>query len=257
MTLSRTASDGFSKGADLYQRARPSYPVEALLWLGETLGLRAGKRVLEVGAGTGKFTRILLETGAEVTGLEPVEAMRRHLQHALPRVRVINGLAHQLPDLGFLCDAVVCAQAFHWFATSEVLREFRRVLSPGGGIGLIWNYRDTTVPWVAELERISASYQADVPRFSPELVRSLFPAEGYAELREQCVDYAHVGSVETVVIERTMSTSYLAALPEEQQKDVQRQVRDVIDRYPELSSRSEVSYPYKTYMFSAIKIGLD
>ena len=73
------ARDGFAAEADAYSRGRPDYPAALLGWLGDKLGLAPGKAVLDLGAGTGKFTRMLLQTGAAVTAVEPVDAMRAKL----------------------------------------------------------------------------------------------------------------------------------------------------------------------------------
>lgn len=251
MTLHRAAAEGFSQGAEAYQRARPSYPSEVLDWLRDDLGLTEGRRVLEVGAGTGKFTRFLFQTEADIVALEPVAAMREQLKQALPRLKTVDGLAQQLPEPDSSLDAVVCAQSFHWFASREVLSEFRRVLKPGGRLGLVWNYRDFSVSWVAEIDRITRSYGGDAPRFHPDMVRTLFPAEGYGPLREQTVTYTHAGPAETVIVERTMSASFLAALPETRKNEVREQLLYLTKHHPELVGRSTVSFPYETYLFSA------
>ena len=88
---------------------------------------------LDVGAGTGKFTTLLATTGATVVGVEPVDAMRAKIDALqLPTVRAVAGTAQAIPLPSGKLDAVVCAQAFHWFATREALDEFHRVLRPGG-----------------------------------------------------------------------------------------------------------------------------
>ena len=110
------------------------------------MGLGSGRRVLDLGAGTGKFTKYLLATGAEVVAVEPVVAMRERLTAAFPRVRALSGQAEAIPLGDATVDAVVCAQAFHWFATPAALAEIVRVLRPGGQLGLIWNVRDETAP---------------------------------------------------------------------------------------------------------------
>jgi ubiquinone/menaquinone biosynthesis C-methylase UbiE len=117
----------------------------------EDLGLRAGKVVLDLGAGTGKFTRMLLATGASVIAVEPVPQMLEQLAHTAPDSKAIVGAAERIPLADSAVDAVVCAQAFHWFATSAALAEIRRVLKPGGVLGLIWNVRNESVEWVARL----------------------------------------------------------------------------------------------------------
>ena len=118
--MHRTAAAPITRGADTYVRGRPDFPPAALTWLREDLGLRPGKTSsLDLGAGTGKFTRLLVGAGAEVKAVEPVAAMRDRLQRDLPGVTALPGTAQhiRLPDSS--TDAVICAQAFHWFASAK------------------------------------------------------------------------------------------------------------------------------------------
>src|SRR5262245_16690762 len=126
--LHHTASQGYSQGADTYSRGRPGFPPEAKTWLEQFLLLGPGSTVIELGAGTGKFTRLLAQTGAEVLAVEPVEAMLRRLAAELPEVRALCATAQKLPLNDACADALVCAQSFHWFANESALTEIRRVL---------------------------------------------------------------------------------------------------------------------------------
>lgn len=251
MEINEVAAAGFAKGAQEYQAARPDYPTEVQAWLTQRLVLGAGRRVLEVGAGTGKFCKSLLATGAEVVAVEPVGPMRDILKQDLQQVRALEGTAESLPFPDESFDAVVCAQAFHWFATAEALAEFRRVLKPGGKLGLIWNYRDLSVPWVGRLQQLTEAYEGDVPRFSPQLIDECFPADGFSPVITEVVDHSHCGPAETVIVSRMMSVSFLAALDSERKADVRRQIRDLVEQTPELAGRDSVCFPYQTYMFSA------
>lgn len=103
--------------------------------------------------------------GGEIVALEPVAAMREQLTAAFPQVEVLAGTADAIPLPDGSVDAVVCAQAFHWFATAPAVAEMARVLKPGGVLGLIWNVRDESVPWVAELSTITDPWEGDTPRY--------------------------------------------------------------------------------------------
>ena len=132
----------FGAAAPSYDAGRPSYPAEALRWVLPD----GGQRVLDLGAGTGKLTGALQDLGIDTVAVEPDDAMR-----ALVPGEVLAGTAEEIPLPDASVDAVVAGQAFHWFDAARALPEMRRVLRPGGSIGLLWNLFDDRVPWIAEL----------------------------------------------------------------------------------------------------------
>jgi SAM-dependent methyltransferase len=154
--LQHPKARGFELVADVYERARPSYPPDTVAWLADRLDLRAGRTVLDLGAGTGKLTRLLLETGARVLALEPGEEMRAQLTARVPAAEPVAAGAEAIPLPDVSVDAATAAAAFHWFRLDEALPEIHRVLRPGGGLGLVWNERDPDDPFqrrVTELLR--------------------------------------------------------------------------------------------------------
>src|ERR1700712_1930981 len=161
--IHRTAAEGFTAGAESYAAGRPEYPSAIEGWLTGELGLAAGKTVLDLGAGTGKFSRSLLATGANVIAVEPVAAMLAQLVQQYPAVQAKSGPAEEIPLADASVDAVLCAQSFHWFATPASLREIHRVLKGGGALGLVWNVRDDHVAWVQKLSAIMLPYEGDAP----------------------------------------------------------------------------------------------
>lgn len=140
----------FGPSADVYERHRPDYPPAAIRW---ALGAEP-LRVLDVGAGTGKLTRALLAAGHEVVAVEPDAQMRDAFAAAVAGVDVLCGSAEELPVADESFDAVAVGQAYHWFDTSRALPELARVLHPEGLLAVVWNRRDVSEPWVAELSRI-------------------------------------------------------------------------------------------------------
>ncbi len=249
MVVHHSALKGYTTSAETYVRGRPSYPPDAVAWLRQTLALGAGKSVIEVGAGTGKFLPLLMETGAEIIALEPVEAMRAEIAKKFA-IHVMGGTASQIGLDDASVDAVVCAQAFHWFATPEALAEMRRVLKPGGVLGLIWNSRDTAIPWVAAMGEIVDAYEGDTPRYHSGNWRQVFPARGFVALRERRAYHTHTGNPEQVIIDRAMSTSFIAALSDDERAQVRRRLRALIEKTPELARQERISVPYLTAMFA-------
>ena len=250
----RAAATGFADGADIYASSRPAYPGEALDWLRDRMGIGAASRVVEVGAGTGLFTRLILETGARVLAVDPVAEMLAHLAATVPGVATAIATAETLPVAAESVDAVICATAFHWFATSPVLAEFHRVLRPGGTLGLIWNVRDTEVPWVRRLSEITDRYQDDAPRQKSQAWRDVFPAPGFSPLHETAMRYDHAGTAEEVIIGRTLSTSFIAALPDDRRAILVDEIRAMIAATPELTGKHKVHFPYVTRAYDCHRI---
>src|SRR3982751_2045236 len=115
MSVHEVAAQGFGSEAVTYEASRPSYPSEAVAWLGAEIGIGPGRRVVDLAAGTGIFTTLLVRTGADVVAIEPVPGMRAVLTSNLPEVATVAGIAEALPLRSASVDAVTVAQAFHWF----------------------------------------------------------------------------------------------------------------------------------------------
>ncbi|MGN6817616.1 MAG: methyltransferase domain-containing protein [Sphingomonas sp.] len=250
----RAAATGFADGADIYAASRPGYPAEVLDWLRDCLAIGPDSKVVEVGAGTGLFTRLLVDTGASVVATDPVPEMLAHLASTLPGAATAVATADALPLPDGSVDAVICATAFHWFATPQVVAEFRRVLRPGGALGLIWNVRDVGVPWVRRLSKITDRYQDDAPRQKSQAWRAVFPAPGFTPLHETVMRYDHAGTAEEVIVGRTLSTSFIAALPEDRRAVAVAEVRAMIADTPALAGRERVAFPYLTKAYDCRRI---
>jgi len=244
-----SAAAGFQSAADAYQRGRPGYSPKVSHWLAAELGVCSASKVVDLGAGTGKFTKLLAELSNDVTAVEPVEAMRRQLKQTLPSVQTIQGSATNIPLSDSSVDFVFCAQAFHWFANAQSLAEISRVLKPGGTLGLVWNTRDETVDWVAQLTRIITPYEGDAPRYYKGTWKETFPADGFGPLSETSFTHAHTGSAEDVIVNRFMSVSFIAAQDDETRSKIRQEVLETIRKSDALRDREEVTLPYITQCF--------
>jgi SAM-dependent methyltransferase len=249
-----TALKGFSEGALSYASGRPEYPTAVLQWVRDKLRLGPGKRAVDLGAGTGKFTQILVQSDAEVTAIEPVDAMRAQLCKDLPNVSAVSGTAQAMPLESGSIAAVVCAQAFHWFATREALGEIHRVLASGGTLGLVWNVRDESVDWVRKIRGVIQPYEGDTPSFYTGLWRQAFSGDLFSELEETEFAYEHMGSAQRVIIDRSMSVSFVAALPASEKAEIAARLRSIIDTTPALKGRATIAFPYRTRLYSCVRL---
>jgi SAM-dependent methyltransferase len=248
MAIDRVAATGFEAGAAAYERARPGYPPAAVDRLVDVLGVRPGSSVIDLGAGTGKLTASLVPTGARLIAVEPVDAMRRRFVAALPAVAVVAGTAEAIPLADGSADAVVVAQAFHWFDARPALAEIHRVLAAGGRLGLAWNMRDTSVDWVARLAEIVDAYGDAIRRHETEEWRSAFPAPGFGPLEEDA--FANVQEITPDgVVERVASTSFIAHLPEGERRTVLGRVEELIREHPDTRGSEIFGFPHRTRVY--------
>ena len=234
--VNRSAAVGFERAAGEYERARPSYPQAVLD------ALPSSGTIVDVAAGTGKLTRQL---PGDVIAVEPIAAMRSIAATFAPTV---GGVAEALPLRGACADAVTVAQAFHWFDAPRALAEIARVVRPGGTLLLVWNERDNTVPWVAEMTAIihahdpGDAYETDIDQ--PTLVAR---SGAFTPLVKVEVANPQRSTIDTVV-DRARSTSYVAAAGEAVVEQVARDVRAVVADFEE-----PFDYPYVTQIFTCTR----
>jgi SAM-dependent methyltransferase len=235
------AAAGFAAAADVYERARPGYPEAAVAWLAERLGIEPGVDVLDLAAGTGKLTRLLVPLGARVVAVEPIAEMRARLTEAVPGVEALEGTAEAIPLSASSIDAVTCAQAFHWFRHEEALAEIHRVLRPGGGLALVWNSRDESGPLQARISEILEPLRGDTATRSDRSWReALGRSDLFGPVEERKWPYEQLVPLE-VVVERVASVSFVAALPKDERARVLAEVRLAANAYSE-----PIAVPYVT-----------
>ncbi|WP_138759761.1 class I SAM-dependent methyltransferase [Modestobacter altitudinis] len=229
----------FGSVAADYAALRPGYPADAVGFL---LGDRP-LRVLDLGAGTGLLTDVLLAAGHEVVAVDLSEPMLEQLRTRLPQVEAVGGGAESIPLPGADVDAVVAGQAAHWFDPAPAAAELRRVLRPGGVVGFVWNTRDERVPWVRALGELLAGeardHEADqgvVDRFAAAL-----PAT---------VEVFDSGTVQHVTPEQVVrgigTRSYVATMDDADRDRFLGAVRELVATHPDTRGRDELELPYTT-----------
>lgn len=228
----------FGSAADSYRYGRPEYPTEIVGWLVGSAG-----RVADVGAGTGKLTGVLRTLGCDVTAIDPDERMLAALREDHPGVATHVGWAEHLPLPDSSVDAVTYGQAWHWVDRPAACREAARVLGSGGVLGLVWNFRDESHEWIAELTSVITPSGGEELLMADTVVEPPFD-----RVERHTTTWSREMTVEQV---RAMvaSRSYVIAASE-------RDRATILDRSVELARKvadaaGRLAMPYRTEAFRA------
>jgi SAM-dependent methyltransferase len=253
-----TAAKSFAKRVPEYEAGRPEYP-EALL---DDLPLTGARAVLDLGAGTGKFTKMLASrlenmkaAGAtKLFAVEPVGEMANRLaERGLP-VELRAGSAEAIPLPDGAVDLISCAQSFHWFDYEPAAAEIHRVLAPGGHLALIWNIRDERVPWVTELTRLFDHHAGNTRRYASGAWRRVLSDARFRLVRETRHDFRYPMG-RNGIYDRVFSTSFIAAMSPSEQAVVREQVDRFMVDHPEILASGSVEFPYVCELHLLQRIG--
>ena len=218
-----------------YERGRPTYPDEIVDWLAERSGLDGEALVVDLGAGTGKLTR-LLTPRASVVAIDADPVMLSTLRREVPEARAICAWAEAIPLPAGSVTAVTAAQCFDWFRLEETLLEIHRILHPGGSLGVLFNLLgDAHLVFMEIVARHCGSVRvnAESPWRDALADTALFTSIG-----EHTTSFVHVVDADRLV-SLAASISYIAALPEPQRQPVLADVRRLAAR-----ESAEIAVPY-------------
>lgn len=254
MSIHEKASVGFDRAADSYDRGRPEYSSDAINFLIDQFKINQNSKILDLGAGTGKFTKLILPFSKNIVAIEPVEGMRNKFQSLINGVPILPGTAENLPLDSNSIDAVICAQAFHWFEANLAIEEIHRVLKPNGHLGLLWNVRDESFDWVKRLTSIIDPHESGAPRYKKMVWKKAFDETTFfSKLEHRAFNYIQSGNNETIV-DRIASISFISSLAEDQRKQVLLEVRNLLSSHPQTKDEKTIQLPYKTDLYWSRKI---
>ena len=244
------ATSRFSDRVENYVRYRPGYPIEVVRVLREERGLTPGEVVADIASGTGIWTRMLLENGNRVFGVEPNAEMRQageRLLAGFPKFASVAGTAEatSLPDQ--CTDFVTAAQAAHWFDRARARAEFVRILKPGGWLVLLWNERVTdSTAFLRDYEQLLLTYAADYEDVRHErttdAVNEFFDPAHFQErvfAMRQEFDYAGLEG-------RLLSSSYAPGRGHPKHAPMLRELRRIFDAR---AVGGQVAFDYKTRVY--------
>jgi SAM-dependent methyltransferase len=241
----------FSDRVHDYVKYRPSYPSDAIEAIVEAAELSAGSLIADIGCGTGISSMPFLERGISVIGVEPNDAMRAAAVEYLAEFTNFTAKASSAESTGIedhSVDAVIAAQAFHWFDTEMTRREFIRILRPGGSVVLMWNERllDAT-EFLSEYEDFLVKYSTDYSeirhdKFSPYVLSKFFDAPF------ELFEFKNIQSLDLDgVIGRVRSSSYMPAADSPVYGELLDSLTSLFAKHAE-NDRIEIFYHTRVYI---------
>ncbi len=244
-------STSFGTAAGAYESGRPDYPREAVDWMLAPVRRDArALRVADVGAGTGKLTRTIVETGAEVVAVDPDAGMLAALREHVHGVPTFVGTAERLPLPDASVDAVLLGQAWHWVDPVAASAEAARVLRSGGVLGLVWNIRDESVPWIARLTAAMHGSHAE-EMISSDGVRVAEPFTGIEEMSRRWTRTVD----RSAFLDMVSSRSFVITASEDDRARILAQAGELFDanRRRDDAGADVVDVPYVTRAHRSIR----
>jgi SAM-dependent methyltransferase len=220
----------FASVADAYERGRPEYAPAVAGALAAELGIPPGAPVLDLAAGTGKLTRLLVAAGFDVVAVEPQAALLERLAKGVGAERVRKGVAEAIPLSDASVDAVTVADGFHWFDQAPALAEIRRVLKPGGGLAVLSTVPDWSgASWAHELGAMIQRLRPEHPYFDgPPWQEAVRAAGGWMPPREVRVTTSQPTGPDRILA-YVASMSFVAALPQDERAEWLAQAAELVE----------------------------
>jgi len=237
----------FGAEAENYEAGRPEYRFDAVVWMLEPMS-EGSRRIADVGAGTGKLTRVLAHApDAEVVAIDPDPAMLAILRATVPGVPTFRGSAESLPLPDASLDAVVLGQAWHWVDPVAASTEIGRVLRPGGVLGLVWNIRDEREGWVRRLTEIMHGSNAEIMLAGggPVVAAPFGPLEEESWEWVRPISRAQLHSM-------AASRSYIITASDDEKARIRREMDELFDELG-LHADATIDLPYVTRAFRSVR----
>lgn len=247
----QNATTRFSSRVDDYIRYRPHYPLELIDLLAANCGLTPESVIADIGSGTGLLTRLFLENGNPVVGVEPNREMREAGERYLSefgRFTSIDGTSEATRLPAHAMDFVVAGQAFHWFDQARSRVEFQRILKDDGWVVLVWNDRRTdATPFLRDYETLLQEFGTDYNEINHKNVqdKAVFTAFFGASPVEAAFDNVQQFDFDGLM-GRINSSSYAPGRDDPRHAAMRQSAREIFERHQQ---RGKVSFEYDTRVY--------
>lgn len=237
MSVNATSLSSFNANHELYDQARPSFQQDAVDWLIKSAGLKAGSKVVELAVGTGKFTKSIINQGYDLIAVEPSEGMLSTFTKHFPEVPTKLGSSYDTGIESGWADAVIIAQAYHWFADHKSLEEMYRVLKPGGKLVFVWNIEVLDNLSDTHWQKITTekvwSYDINVPQYRHDQWQKSFEGQKWFKTpyEEKILPY-QLSYEDAKIWNYWVTRSYITALDDEEQKKLKVFVEEIVEKAP-------------------------
>lgn len=236
--VNEVAKGSYDTNHQLYDKVRPGFIPAAVDYLVKSLDVKEGGRVVDLAAGTGKFTRAIADRGFDLVAVEPSEGMIASFRKNFPDIPCEQGDSYHIPLDDESADGITVAQAFHWFADHQSLKEIARVLKPGAKVALIWNYEglDDTPEngWQRQVTNYVHSFDLGVPQYRHGKWLKAFENQSYFKTPFQEAHFKfEMEYKQSEIWPYWESRSYITALPEDKRMEVKAKIEQMIANSPD------------------------
>ncbi len=244
------STERFSDRVSNYIKYRPSYPDELIDTLASICHLDSQSIIADIGSGTGKFSKLLLDKNYRVVGVEPNKEMREVAEHQFSKLNnfiSIEGESEETSIKSSSVDLITVAQAFHWFNRKKTRKEFERILKPTGYIALIWNQRNLDFPFQKEYDQMLREYATD------------YNTVNHMSLTiEDFVDFYNPGEISTFefvntqyfeldgFLGRMQSSSYT---PKTGTKEYEALIKAAENLFNKFENKGSIRFEYETFLY--------
>lgn len=245
-------AESFNLCSDIYENSRPSYPDAVADFLKNKLGFNTSSQLLELAAGTGKFTDLLVRHNLYPTVTEWLVNMLNILKSKHSKLNSVISRAEKIPFRSNIFDGVLVAQAFHWFADKPTLENIARVLKRNGYITIIFQERNSQYSWVYEYHKIIYSYpHKQIVKIDLCEWKNVFKHQSsFSALEHQKFTYQQQ-LFKKDLVQKALGMSFIAALPAKEKEEVVQRIRNLCETHPQIKNHEIIVFPYITHVYWA------